>query len=41
MGYSIKHKVLTLQKILAPENKSVNEVSAEKQKSVSRPFTIG
>jgi len=29
MGYSLKHKMLTLQKVLPPENKPVNEVSRE------------
>ena len=29
MGYSIKHKMLTLQKVLPPENRPVNEVSRE------------
>jgi transposase-like protein len=29
MGYSIKHKILTLYKVLPPENRAVNEVSRE------------
>lgn len=29
MGYSIKHKMLTLHKVLPPENRPVNEVSRE------------
>src|SRR5574344_2130670 len=29
MGYSVKHKMLTLHKVLPPENRPVNEVSRE------------
>ena len=34
MGFSIKHKMLTLHKVLPPENRPVNEVSREKGISV-------
>lgn len=34
MGYSIKHKMLILQKVLPPNNKAVHEVSKESGISV-------